>query len=145
VWLTFRKTGARSSEFMCPGNLPGHTDITNSEIKNEAVPTARLSIGSHNWPDPQPVSTSAEYYMMLTKALGFNPNISRKCFEDSAFTICWDLRKTPGDNTSAVSTRSGDLVSVQLSNLSNGATECWMTLISFNVLAIKESGVVVLS
>lgn len=145
IWLTFRGTGPRSSNFMCPGNLPGHTDVTNGGIQNEAVPTARLSIGSHNWPDPFPVTTAAEYYMLLTKALGYTPNLTRKCFEEDAFTIVWDLQRTPGDPTSAVSTRSGDLVRCDLSNLSNGATECWMTLISYNVIAIKESGVSVLS
>ena len=48
VWLTFRGTGPRSSDFMCPGNLPGGGDVNNAGIQNEAAPTARLSIGNHN-------------------------------------------------------------------------------------------------
>ena len=148
VWLTFRKstTAGRNYEFVCPGVLPGDTDVNNLLVENTAVPQARLSVGPHNWPDPQHVTTSAEYHMMLTKALGYSPNISRKYFEENAFTIVWDIKKNPGDPTSAVSTRSGDLVRVELTNLTAGnATECWMTLISFGVCAIRESGVTLLT
>jgi hypothetical protein len=144
VWLTFRKTGPRSTEFFCPGNLPGEDD-GEALVLTANVPTARLSIGPHNWPDPQPVSSAAEYYMMLTKALGTQPNIGRRDFEHECFTIVWNIQKQPQDPTSALSTRSGDLVRVELGNLANGATECWMTLISFGVVAIRESGVTLLT
>ena len=145
VWLTFRGTGARSAQFMCPGALPGLTDTADVTLENAAVPTARLSIGPKMWPDPQSVTTSAEYHMMLTKALGYAPNITRKAFEEKCFTMVWDIKKSPQDPTSAISTRSGDLVRVELTNLSNSATECWMTLISFGVVAIRESGVTLLT
>ena len=147
VWLTFRGTGARAAEFMCPGALPGVTDSSNVAIKNEATPQARLSIGPHNWPDPQPTSgqTSSELFYMLTKALGYSPNITRKAFEEKCFTIVFDLKKMPSDVTTAVSTRGGELVHVQLTNLSNSATECWLTLVSFGVCAIRESGLTLLT
>ena len=145
VWVTFRKTGPRSKEFMCPGDLPGVADVANHAMTNSAVPTARLSIGPANWPAPQPAATAAEYYMMLVKALGHQPNINRKCFEEECFTIVWDLKKMPQDVTSAISTRSGEQVFLQLSNISNGATECWVTLVSYQVVAIRESGIAVLS
>ena len=46
---------------------------------------------------------------------------------------------------SAISTRSGDLLRVDLTNLTaNVATECWMTLFAFSVTAIRESGVTLL-
>ena len=83
--------------------------------------------------------------MMLTKALGYAPNCTRKAFEEKMFTICWGIKKSPQDPTSAISTRSGDLVRVEFGNLSNSATECWMTLISFGVCAIRKSGVTLLS
>jgi hypothetical protein len=149
VWLHFRGTGPRAVEFVCPGNLPGNETndedvaILNTNVK---IPQARLSIGPHNWPDPQPVSSVAEYYMMLTKALGTQPNITRSDFEKDCFTIVWDIKRQPQDATSAISTRSGDLVRVELSNLvANAATECWMTLVSFGVVAIRESGVTLLT
>jgi hypothetical protein len=146
VWLTFRtSTGARSANFICPGALPGVAAVSDVTLQNAAVPQARLSIGPKMWPDPQPVATSAEYQMMLTKALGYAPNITRKAFEEKCFTMVWDIKKSPQDPTSAISTRSGDLVRVELTNLSNSAAECWMTLISFGVVAIRESGVTLLT
>jgi len=146
IWLTFRKTDGRNYSFVCPGVLPGVSDVSNVGIKNEAVPQARLSIAGHNWPDPQPITTAAEYHMMLTSALGYSPNINRKCFEESAFTIVWDIKKNPADVTSAISTRSGDQIFINLTNLTaDAATECWLTIFSFNVVAIRESGISLLT
>ena len=146
VWLTFRKTGPRSTEFLCPGPLPGEEDGTDTHLYKTIVPTARLSIGPHQWPDAQPASSMAEYYMMFTKALGTEPNITRRDFEHDAFTIAWNIQKSPSDPTTAISTRSGDLVRVELTNMTaDRANECWMTLISFGVCAIRESGVTLLT
>ena len=84
--------------------------------------------------------------MMTTKALGTQPNITRRDFEHDCFTIVWDIKKMPADVTTAISTRSGDLVRVELTNMTAGAaTECWMTMISFGVVAIRESGVALLT
>jgi hypothetical protein len=93
------------------------------------------------------VSSAAEYYYMLVNALGTQPNITRNDFEHECFTIVWDLRKSPGDSTSAISTRSGDLLRVEIGNIapSMGVTECWMTLVSFAVVACRESGVSLLT
>jgi hypothetical protein len=145
VWLTFRKTGPRSTEFMCPGDMPGDEDDESMALLTANVPTARLSIGPANWPSPQPVSSQAEYYMMLTKALGTQPNITRRDFEHDCFSIVWNICKNPAELTSTISTRSGDLVRVELGNLSNGATECWMTLVTFSVCAIREQGLTLIS
>ena len=146
VWLTFRKAGPRSTEFLCPGPLPGEDDAASMELFTAKVPTARLSIGPHQWPEGQPVSSMAEYHMMFTKALATQPNITRREFEHDAFSIVWNIQKSPSDPTSSISTRSGDLVRVQLDNMTaDAATECWMTLISFGVCAIRESGVTLLS
>jgi hypothetical protein len=145
-WLTFRKTGPRSTEFLCPGPLPGEDDAADINLSTVGVPTARLSIGPHQWPDAQPASSMAEYYMMFTKALGAQPNITRREFEHDAFTIVWNIQKSPSDPTTALSTRSGDLVRVELGNMTaNRVDECWMTLISFGVCAIRESGVTLLT
>jgi len=151
IWLTFRGTGARASQFICPGPLPGNADVNNIELSNTAVPQARLSIGPHTWPGQQPAASMAEYYYMLINALGTQPNITRRDFEHSCFTIVWDLCKTPGNAQNSVSTRSGDLVRVELTNLGNSAasgaaaTECWMTLIDYQIVAVRESGVTLLT
>jgi hypothetical protein len=106
----------------------------------------RLSIGPHNWPDAQPATTIPELFYQFQKAIPNVPNLTRDNFQTNAFTIVFDLRKVPGDPTSAISTRSGDLLRVDLSNLTpNLAKECWMTLFAFSVTAVRESGVTLLT
>ena len=150
IWITFRSTGPRTSQFICPGPLPGDADREVLPMSNTIVPQRRVSVGPHNWPDPQAVSSMSEYYYMLTKALGHQPNINRQAFEHDCFTIVFDLKKLPSDVTSAISTRSGESVFINLTNLGtptggSGATEMWVTIFSFGVLAIRESGTTLLS
>jgi hypothetical protein len=90
VWLTFRGTGAKSAEFICPttvtgaGAEPGLADV---------APSARLSIGPKYWPDPAPVATIPELFYEFQKALPGVPNITRDNFiGDTAFTIVFDVR-----------------------------------------------------
>jgi len=144
IWLTFRRNGPRSSQFIAPDDLPG--DSSSLVLQNTAAPQARLSIGPHNWPAPQPISTMGEHYYMFQKALGHVPNMSRFLFENQCFTIVFDIKKMPSDVTSSLSTRSGDLVRVDLTSLTaDAATERWLTMISFGVCAIRESGVTLLT
>ena len=151
IWLTFRGTGYQATQFLTPGDQPGDADATQLDVFQKNVPQARLSIGPHNWPDPQPThgKTAGELYYMMTKALGYQPNITRHAFEHECFTIVFDLKKNPMDATSALSTRSGDQVFCQLSNLSSGAlgaaTQVYATFISFGVVAIRESGISLLT
>jgi hypothetical protein len=150
VWLTFRSTGARASQFICPGFLPGHGDVDDHTLSNPQTNVqARLSIGPHTWPGQQPAASAAEYYYMMINALGTQPNITRRDFENECFTIVWDLCKTPGNPQTSVSTRSGDLVRVELNGLSAGAngmaTEAWLTLIDYQIVAVRESGVTLLT
>ena len=144
VWVSFRKDGARNSSFVCPGNLPG--GATGTELENGTCPTARLSLGPHCWPAPAPVSSVAEYYHMFHQALGFTPNITRWDYENNSFAICFDLKRNPTDSTTAVSSRSGDLIRVDLTNMvADAATEVFVTLVTFNVVAVRESGVTLLN
>jgi hypothetical protein len=67
-------------------------------------------------------------------------------FLSESFTIVFDVRKMPADPTSSISTRSGDLLRVDLQNLTgNAVTECWLTLFAFSVTAVRESGVTLLT
>ena len=111
-----------------------------------ASPSARLSIGPHYWPDPQPAQTIPEHFYQFQKALPNVPNIDRDDFQTRAFTIVFDVRKMPADPTSSISTRSGDLLRVDLLNMTaDRATECWLTLFAFSVTAVRESGVTLLT
>ena len=82
---------------------------------------------------------------MFQKATHGIPNITRDNYLTNCFTIVFDLCKD-GSPQNALSTRSGDLVRVDLQNLTAGvASECWMTLFFYECIAIRESGVTVLS
>ena len=123
---------------------PSLSDIT--DANTPACPSARLSIGPHCWPDAQPANTIPELFYMFQKALPATPFMARDEFQASCFTIAFDVRRMPSDPTSSISTRSGDLLRVDLTGLTpNAATECWMTLFAFSVTAIRESGVTLLT
>ena len=85
-------------------------------------------------------------FLQLQKTLPNTPNISRDNFVTNAYTVVFDLRKVPSDPTSSISTRSGDLLRIDLQNLvANQATECWVTLFAFSCTCIRESGVTLLT
>jgi hypothetical protein len=144
IWLTFRKSGPRSSQFLPHGDLPGSAGAT--DLNDGTCPTARLFIGPHCWPMPMPIASTAEYFHQFQSSLGNVPNIHRTDFETNSFTICFDLKKLPSDITSSLSTRSGDQCLIQLTNMvADQVNEVWCTLMSFNVCAIRESGVTLLT
>ena len=79
---------------------------------------------------------------MLQKTLAGVPMLDRKDFCTDKFVSVFDLRRTPGDATSALSTRSGDLLRIDLKNLTADAvTEVHITLWAFAVCSVRESGV----
>ena len=121
--------------------------MTNVTLSDSQAPMCRLSIGPHQWPSPQPVATACEYYHLMQKALGYAPNISRASFEHDAFTMVFDLKRIPSDSTTALPTRSGDLCRFDLTNLTSQTSqiEVWMTMVSFGVCAIRESGISLLT
>ena len=112
----------------------------------EDCPTIRLSIGPLNIPDPQPVGPNiAEHWHMLQKALPATPYLDRRDFASQTFVSVFDLRRTPGDPTSALSTRSGDLVRVDIKNLTaDVASSVVVTMWSMAVVSVKESGITLL-
>lgn len=145
VWLTFRKTGPITSSFISPTTVTANAGGA-PVLSDGSSPSARLSIGPHYWPDPQPIASTPEMFFQFQKALPGVPNITRDNFLQNCFTIVFDVRKVPSDPTSSISTRSGDLLRVDLTNLTGDvANECWLTLFAFSVTAIRESGVTLLT
>ena len=146
MWLTFRAAGPKSTSFICPGTTGGGNGGGATPALADGGPSIRLSIGPHNYPDAAPLSTITETFFQFQKALGNIPNITRDNFLNNAYTVVFDLRKVPSDPTSSVSTRSGDLLRIDLQNLvANQAVECWVTLFAFSCTCIRESGVTLLT
>ena len=145
VWITFRGTGQRTQEFLFPTALAaGEAEGNIPVFVADQAPSIRLSVGPKYWPDPAPIATVEEHFSMLQKALPGPVFIDRNSFCTSTFASVFDLRRTVGDPTSALSTRSGDLLRVGMKNLTGTATECYMTIWAFGVVAIRESGVTLL-
>ena len=150
IWLTFRNASAspvppRANSFICPTAVT--TNVGGAPVLADgASPAARLSIGPHYWPQAAPVSTIPEHFYQMQKALPGIPNITRDNYLTNAFTICFDIRKQPEDPSTSLSTRSGDQLHVELSNLTaNLATECWMTMFAFTCTCVRENGVTLLT
>ena len=69
----------------------------------------------------------------------------RQDFGTDKFISVFDLRRTPADATTALSTRSGDLLRIDLKNLTADlVTEVHITLWAFAVCSVRESGVTLL-
>ena len=149
VWITFRNEASpRVNSFLCPTD--SSTGFENDDdgfptMMHDDAPSIRLSCGAKYWPDFQPVSTYQEHFHMLMKALPFVPRIERAEFCGNLFVSAFDLQRTPGDPTSAISTRSSDQLRIEVKNLTpNLATEMWITLWAFGVCAVRESGITLL-
>jgi hypothetical protein len=150
IWLTFVGPDGDATQlatsFVMPtaqdGDLTASWNNRPRFDQEEDCPTIRLSIGPLNIPDPQPVGPNiADNWHMLQKALPGPVALDRRDFASQTFVSVFDLRRTPGDPTSALSTRSGDLVRVDIKNLTaNLAASCVVTMWSFACLSIRESG-----
>ena len=154
VWITFRsKDGNLNTEFLCPsaqnakmiasyGSNPYFSDEMPS-------PSIRVSLGAKNHPQFEPVATQQEHFSQLMEVLGAAPMLDRKDYLTNTWMSCFDLRRTPGDAASAMSTRQGDQLRVDIKGLTpwtaagtapQGPTEVWITLLALGVLATRESG-----
>ena len=150
IWITFRTaTGLVSSQFAIP--TVQDTGMTGSWTTNPLfngdmpAPSIRLSIGPKNIPDYQPVTTVQEHFWMLQKALPATPYLDRKDFASNTFVSVFDLQRTPGDATSAMSTRSGDQIRIDIKGLTaDVATECWVTCWAMAVMSVREQGITLL-
>ena len=144
-YITFRKTGPKSTSFICPTAIADNSGAIPS-LSNQG-PTVRLQIGPKSWPEAQPNDSIPQLFYQMQKAVPGIPNINRDDFLQRCFTVVFDLRKVPSDPTSSLSTRSGDLLRCDLTNLTLEAApyECWMTLFAFSVTAIRESGCTLLT
>lgn len=147
IYVTFRKAGAKNASFICPRLQPADSNVPQPTLVDTAGPTARLSIGGSNWPDSQPNSSIVEQFYQFQKALAPRiPNIDREVFQTSAYCLAWNLQRTPGDPTTSISTRSGDLVRIDIQGMEAGvASEMHVTMFAFSVCAIRESGVSILN
>jgi hypothetical protein len=156
VWLTFVGTATTTNiatSFVNPvaqdaayvnslGTFPNFTANTDSVN----CPQIRLSIGPMNIPDPAPVSSWSEHWMMLQKVLPHTPYLDRADFMQNTFVSAFSTLRTPGDPTSAISTRAGELLRIDIKNLTGGsqASSVYVTLMAFSCVSVREAGITML-
>jgi hypothetical protein len=113
------------------------------------APSIRVSLGSKNYPQFEPVATQQEHFSQLMDVLGAAPMLDRKDYLTNTWMSVFDLRRTNGDAASAMSTRQGDQLRIDIKGLTpwtsagtgvQGPTEVFVTLFALGVLATRESG-----
>jgi hypothetical protein len=147
IIVTFSGTTGQNVDFRCP-STQASTAGTSPALDDGSpswCPSIRLSLGGKNFPDPQPLDNIALYYHQLVKALGYSPMITRDDFSSDTFCAFFDLKRAPFDHGSALSSRSGDLIRIEIKNLTaDRATKVNVVLLSYGSLALREAGVAVL-
>ena len=89
-----------------------------------------------------PASSISEHFYNFQQAISGVPNITRDNYLTNSFTMAFDLRHIPEDPSTSISSRSGDLLRVDLQNLTsvNGTTEVWMVLFAYTVTSVRVWG-----
>ena len=151
MYITFRAAGKVANEFICPTAQNGalFNNLTNPQFSQDVqAPTCRVSLGPKSWPEQSPLGTYGmyEYYSQLQKSLPNAAWVDRKDFMTDAFAMSFSFLRTPGDITSAVSTRSGDSIRIDLRGLSASLnlTEIHCTLFCYAVVSVAEQGICLL-
>ena len=113
-----------------------------------------MQIGSKQWPEMTTCKSIAATMSLLKQALGIydqniaSTSITRNHFFATRYCIGIPTSTIPGQVFSGISTRSGDLLSVLVKNLTAMAGEeaqkLHCTLIAEVILELKESGTVLL-
>ena len=82
----------------------------------------------------------------MVKALGHSPNISRDMYVQDAYLVCFDLKRSPFDHGSGISSRSGDLIRIEVKNMTPDRVQlAHVTMFCYAVVAIRESAVTLLN
>ena len=147
IIVSFSGSSAQNSDFRSPstqtstaGAIPALDDGSPAWC-----PSIRVSLGGKNFPDPSPLDNLALFYHQLAKGLGYSPMITRDDFSSDTFCAFFDFKRVPFDHGSALSTRSGDLIRIEIKNLTaDRATKVHVVVLSYGSLAVRESGVAIL-
>ena len=122
---------------------------------------AQLQIGSKLFPE-MPIRSGAEAYYHLRKALGshrpnssYGVNIAEREYRTTKFVLAFDCEKQTNVGFTGINTRSGDLITVKVSNLqhviNNGTVipdtyaDFMHTTLEYDaILSITDAGVTIL-
>ena len=147
VFVTFQGREAANSSLL---RFHNPSTIEN----NERTLEWSMQIGSKQWPEMTTCKSIAAPLSLLKQALGSydqniaSTSITRDNFLTTRFCIGVPTSTIPGQVFSGISTRSGDLLSVLVKNLTavvaDEAQKLHCTMIAEVILELKESGTVLL-
>jgi len=147
VFVTFQGRAAANSSLL---RFHNPSTIEN----NERTLEWSMQIGSKQWPEMTTCKSIAATMSLLKQALGIydqniaSTSITRNNFIADRFCIGVPTSTIPGQVFSGISTRSGDLLSVLVKNLTavanDEAQKLHCTMIAETILELKESGTVLL-
>jgi hypothetical protein len=149
VWVTFTGAGNYMSyqfwkPFQSPGALDSEPDLFDGPP--EWSLTSRLSVGGKFIPDPAPMDSFAQHYYYMVKALGYSPNVSREEFLGAPFCVVFDTKRVPHDHGTGLSSRSGDIIRIELKNMDPGIVKtAHVTMWAYSVVTVRESQVSLLN
>jgi len=149
VWVTFSGDDYNiNGDLTCPSTMTaGMGDEPRIDSGNPGwAPSVRLSIGGKHFPDPAPADNMPMQYYQMVKALGYSPNITRDLYYTDGYAVCFDLKRSPFDHGTGISSRSGDLIRIEVKNMSaNRVGMAHVTIWAYACVAIRESAVTLLN
>ena len=124
------------------------------QTHDEALMSWDVQIGSLKFPE-SPATSIPETFSLLRQATAIHDesirtlNITPQSYAAQSFVIGVPLQSVAGAAFSGLSTRSGDLLSVRCKNLAtdntiNGASRIYVTMISEQLIEIREGSTSVL-
>ena len=120
---------------------------------DEALLQWVVSIGPKNWPEGSPSSNLAETFSLLRQATGIydeslrTTSITEQGYRLNQFVVGVPLQTIVGQPFSSVNTRSGDLLSIRFTGLSDGPRQCgriFVYMVAEQIMELRESGVQVM-
>ena len=147
VFVTFQ---ARQANLASPLRFHNPSAI----VEDERTLEWSMQIGSKQWPEMTTCKSIAATMSLLKQALGiYDQNIActsitRNNYIANRYCIGVPTSTIPGQVFSGISTRSGDLLSVLVKNLTavanDEAQKMYISLVCEVILELKESGTVLL-
>jgi hypothetical protein len=106
----------------------------------------RVQIGSHQWPDGQPVTGLSQFWYRLVTGLGVFHSashtlaITREQYAASHFIWCTDTEKVPVATGSGYAVNKGELITVSMKNLAATHHRALVTIHHDVIMELRDTG-----
>ena len=143
-----------TTSFLCPSAFAVGGVVNGVATHDEALLSFDVQLGSLRFPET-PCTSIPEAFSLLRQATAVYDqslqtlNISSQSYAANSFVIGVPMQTVPGAAFSGLSTRSGDLISVRCKGMAtnnsiNAAEKVFVTMLSEQIIEIREGSVAVL-